>query len=70
MLIEDALKSLDKEFGHLFYRIHRTALVSLAPVGGMQSGHDNTEVTFQDIERVLEISRRNQPGIRKIIKNL
>lgn len=70
VLIEDALKSLEKEFGNRFYRIHRNALVSLAHVGGMQSGHDNNEVTFQDIDAVLEISRRHLPGIRKIIKNL
>ena len=36
----------------------------------MQSGKDGNQVTFQDIDAVLEISRRHLPGIRKIIKNL
>ena len=70
VLIEDALKSLEKEFGERFYRIHRNALVSLERIGGMQSGKDGNQVTFQDIDAVLEISRRHLPGIRKIIKNL
>ncbi|MDH3534243.1 MAG: LytTR family DNA-binding domain-containing protein [Gammaproteobacteria bacterium] len=67
VLIEDALKSLEKEFGD---RIHRNALVSLAWLAGMQSENDGHQVTFRDIEDTLEVSRRHLPGVRKIIKNL
>ncbi|MFV2031459.1 MAG: LytR/AlgR family response regulator transcription factor [Gammaproteobacteria bacterium] len=70
VLIEDALKNLEKEFGDRFYRIHRNALVNLARIGGMQASSDGHQVTFQDIDAALEISRRHLPGIRKIIKNL
>jgi two-component system response regulator AlgR len=70
VLIEDALKNLEQEFGDRFYRIHRNALVSLARIGGMQSANDGHQVTFHDIEDALEISRRHLPGIRKIIINL
>ena len=70
VLIEDALKNLEKEFSERFYRIHRNALVSLARIGGMQTSRDSSHVTFQDIDTILEISRRHLPGIRKIIKNL
>jgi len=70
VLIEDALKSLETEFGDRFHRIHRNALVSLAKIAGMQSENDGHQVTFRDIDDTLEISRRHLPGVRKIIKNL
>jgi len=70
VLIEDALKSLEKEFGDRFYRIHRNALVSLSWLAGMQSENDGHQVTFRDIDDTLEVSRRHLPGVRKIIKNL
>ena len=70
VLIEDALKSLETEFGDRFFRVHRNALVSLAALAGMQSDNDRHLVTFRDIDDRLEISRRHLPGVRKIIKNL
>jgi two-component system response regulator AlgR len=70
VLIEDALKNLETEFGDRFYRIHRNALVSLARLAGMQSENDGHQVFFREIEDTLEVSRRHLPGVRKIIKNL
>ena len=70
VLIEDALKALETEFGDRFFRIHRNALVSLEALGGMQSDNDGHLVTFRDIDDKLEVSRRHLPGVRKIIRNL
>ena len=70
VLIEDALKALETEFGDRFFRVHRNALVSLAALGGMKSDNDGHLVTFRDIDDKLEISRRHLPGVRKIIRNL
>ena len=70
VLIEDALKALESEFGDRFIRVHRNALVNLAALGGMRSENDTHQVTFRDIDDRLEISRRHLPGVRKIIKNL
>jgi two-component system response regulator AlgR len=70
VLIEDALKALEIEFGDRFFRIHRNALVSLEALGGMQSDNDGHLVTFRDIDDKLEVSRRHLPGVRKIIRNL
>ena len=70
VLIEDALKALETEFGDRFFRIHRNALVSLVALGGMQSDNDGHLVTFRDIDDKLEVSRRHLPGVRKIIRNL
>ncbi len=70
VLIEDALKSLEIEFGERFHRIHRNALVSMSKLAGMQSENDGHQVTFRDIDDSLEVSRRHLPTVRKIIRNL
>jgi two-component system response regulator AlgR len=70
VLIEDALKGLETEFGDRFHRIHRNALVSLSRLAGMQSEDDGQCLTFRDIDDTLEVSRRHLPGVRKIIRNL
>ena len=70
VLIEDALKNLETEFGDRFYRIHRNALVSFERLAGMQSDNDGHKVTFRGIDDTLEVSRRHLPGVRKIIKKL
>lgn len=70
VLIEDALKSLEAEFGDLFYRIHRNALISLSRVGGLRADNDGHRVAFRDIDETLEVSRRHLPGVRKVIKNI
>jgi len=70
VLIEDALKALEAEFGDRFVRIHRNALVSLAALGGMKTENEGHLITFRDIDDKLEISRRHLPGVRKVIRNL
>ena len=70
VLVEDALKALEAEFSDRFFRVHRNALVSLAEIGGMQSGDEGHQVIFRDIDDRLEISRRHLPGVRKVMKNL
>jgi two-component system response regulator AlgR len=70
VLIEDALKTLEIEFGDRFYRIHRNALISLSRVSGLNADNEGHQVKFQGIENTLEVSRRHLSGVRKIIKNL
>ncbi len=70
VLIEDPLKSLEKEFSEQFVRIHRNALINLRYLAGMRAQDDGQHVRFNEIDDTLEISRRHLPAIRKIIKNL
>ena len=70
VLIEEALKNLEKEFSDKFVRIHRNALINLNFLAGMQAQEDGQFVRFNEIDASLEISRRHLPSIRKIIKNL
>ncbi|MCW8854773.1 MAG: LytTR family DNA-binding domain-containing protein [Gammaproteobacteria bacterium] len=68
-LIEESLKSLEDEFGHLFTRIHRNALVANQYITGMEKNNDGHHViVLQNIEDRLEISRRHLPLVRKKIK--
>ncbi|MFT5664629.1 MAG: two-component system response regulator AlgR [Gammaproteobacteria bacterium] len=70
VLIEDPLKALETEFGNLFYRIHRNALISLSRVSGLKAENDGHYVSFQGIDNTLEVSRRHLSGVRKTIKNI
>lgn len=70
-LIEESLKSLEEEFGHLFTRIHRNALVADQFMLGLEKNSDgHCVVVIKDIEEKLEISRRHLPHVRKKIKTL
>lgn len=70
VLIEDALKALEIEFGGRCYRIHRNALISLSRVKGLMAENDGHYVSFQGIDNTLEVSRRPLSSVRKMIKNM
>ena len=70
-LIEESLKSLELEFGDIFTRIHRNALVADQYMNGLEKNSDgHCVVVMKDIEDKLEISRRHLPYVRKKIKTL
>jgi two-component system response regulator AlgR len=71
VLIEEPLKLLDKEFGDRFLRIHRNALVALDRIAALEKDPDGRVVIRLDgTDRVLEVSRRNLPAVRKVVKSL
>jgi two-component system response regulator AlgR len=70
VLIEEALKALEIEFGDRFYRIHRNALISLSRVNGLKAENDGHYVSFKGVDNTLEVSRRHLSGVRKTIKNM
>lgn len=70
-LIEESLKSLEEEFGHLFTRIHRNALVADQFMTGLEKNNEgHCVIVIQNIDDRLEISRRHLPHVRKKIKTL
>lgn len=71
VLIEEALKALESEFGERFVRIHRNCLVARDCIGGLVRGADGTifvKITGSDV--TLEVSRRNLPALRKLVRIL
>ena len=69
-LIEESLKLLEDEFAHQFVRIHRNALVAQNMLHGLTKntlGH--ACISFNDIDDLLEVSRRHLPFIRKKLRS-
>jgi two-component system response regulator AlgR len=71
LLIDDALKDIEDEFGSRFVRVHRNALISMPHVVGMQKvppGHYCVQLQGTPIKPI--ISRRNVTDLRNQIKLL
>lgn len=71
VLIEEPLKALEEEFEERFVRIHRNCLVARAKLTGLTRTPDGR--LFANVEGVtaaLEVSRRNLPALRKLIRTL
>ncbi|UXI67847.1 LytTR family DNA-binding domain-containing protein [Tahibacter amnicola] len=71
VLVEDALKGLEDEFGDRFVRIHRNCLVARDRLGGLSRGADGRiHARVDGSPDVLEVSRRNLPALRKLVRSL
>ncbi len=69
VLIEEPLKALESEFGERFVRIHRNCLVAKARLAGLvRLTDERVFVQIADSHVQLEVSRRNLPGVRKLVK--
>ncbi len=69
-LIEEPLKTLEEEFSQQFTRIHRNALVAQLMLHGLtKNNRGQTCISFNEIDDLLEVSRRHLPLIRKTIKS-
>jgi len=71
VLIEEALKALETEFEDSFVRIHRNCLVARDRLTGLTRSADGRIFAKLDgVADPLEVSRRNLPGLRKLVRNL
>ena len=71
VLIEEPLVALEEEFSDRFLRVHRNALVALDRVTGLDKCADGgTAVRLEGTEHRLNVSRRNLPAVRKVIRKL
>jgi two-component system response regulator AlgR len=71
VLIEDSLVSLEEEFGDRFVRVHRNCLVSRERIEGLARNTDGeTIVRLRDCPVTLEVSRRNLPHLRRLLRLL
>lgn len=80
-LIEESLVSIEEEFGDVFLRVHRNALVARDAVIGveraapgvhgqseLERGYDGWEVLLRDTTDRLPISRRQWPAVKALIR--
>ncbi len=71
LLIEDSLKGLEDEFGDLFVRVHRNALVARSRIAGLVRGaNKETRLALRDSSTTIEVSRRNLPALRALMRHL
>ena len=71
VLIEEPLKTLEDEFEGRFVRIHRNCLVALSKLAGLTRTPDGRLLANVDgVDAALEVSRRNLPALRKLVKTL
>jgi two-component system response regulator AlgR len=71
VLVEESLKALEEEFASRFVRIHRNCLVSTEHIAGLSRSSDGRVMAIlRGSERALEVSRRNLPALRKLVKTL
>jgi two-component system, LytTR family, response regulator AlgR len=71
VLIEEPLTTLEDEFGDRFVRIHRNCLVALAKLAGLDRAADGRVLArIAGVTQPLEVSRRNLPALRKLVRSL
>jgi two-component system response regulator AlgR len=71
VLIEDSLVSLEEEFGDRFVRVHRNCLVARERIDGLARTTDGeTIVRLRGCPVTLEVSRRNLPQLRRLLRLL
>lgn len=71
VLIEDSLVSLEEEFGDRFVRVHRNCLVARERIEGLgKNAASETVVRLRGYNGTLEVSRRNLPQLRRLLRIL
>lgn len=71
VIVDETLRDLEDEFGDLFLRVHRNALIARRHIEGLVKAADGqVSAQLADVDELVEISRRHLPAVRKIIKNL
>lgn len=71
VLIEEPLKALEVEFGERFVRIHRNCLIALDKLAGLTRASDGRVLAkLEHVDAELEVSRRNLPALRKLVRTL
>lgn len=69
VLIEDSLLTLEQRFPRHFMRVHRNALVAIDHIAALEKDNQGRcHIRLKDCDKVLEVSRRHLPDIRKFMK--
>jgi len=71
MLINKSLLDLEHEYADVFLRVHRNALVAKNRIRGLEKAPGGRHfLNLDGIEDHPQVSRRNLPAIRKLIREL
>ncbi|MHB8404984.1 MAG: LytR/AlgR family response regulator transcription factor [Gammaproteobacteria bacterium] len=70
LLIDEAIKDLEKEFSELFIRVHRNALVALAHIQSLDKSDDGRFlIRLHSRAEPVEVSRRMVAEVRAQLRN-
>jgi two-component system response regulator AlgR len=69
-VLATTLKEIEKEFSHLFVRIHRSALVARDAIAGVGYYEGHLSVKLRDIDEEPLVSRRLEPRLRRLLPKL
>jgi two-component system, LytTR family, response regulator AlgR len=69
LLLDESLRSLEKELGKRFVRIHRNALVAVPSIAGLEKDADGaTLIRLRGCDERLTVSRRHLPALRQLLR--
>ncbi len=70
-IIDETLKELEDEFAERFVRVHRSMLVGLKHIVGLEKNTEGQAVlALRELEERLPISRRHLSAVRKIVRSI
>jgi two-component system response regulator AlgR len=70
-IVDETLRELEDEFGELFVRVHRSALVSVRHIAGIEKRSDGqAQLLLRGTDERLDISRRHVSQVRKFVRAL
>ena len=71
LIIDETLRELEREFGELFIRVHRNALVAARHIIALDRlGDGHYQIRLNDVDEHIDISRRHVASVRKFVRNL
>ena len=71
LIIDETLRDLEREFGELFIRVHRNALVAARHIVALDRlGDGHYQIRLSEVDENIDISRRHVASVRKFVKSL
>jgi len=71
VIVDETLRELEEEFGEMFVRVHRSALIACQHVEALVKMNDGQMgVRLKGLDEIVSVSRRHLPSVRKLIKTL
>ena len=71
LLIDETLRELEDEFGEMFVRVHRNALVAVHYIEALDRDEDgHYQIRLRDVAEGIDISRRHVSAVRKFVRSL
>ncbi len=72
-VLDEALVQLEEEFAGRFLRVHRSCLVAVAAIKGIErvsegDGEGHWEILLEAVPERLPISRRQWPAVKQVLK--